>query len=91
MEIKVNGTTVAAAEGSSLLQAAEAAGFRIPTLCHHPALAPASSCRVCVVEGESPGRRGTAGAQADVLANLEFQIPGGSVKEGTALSIIEAA
>ena len=51
---------MAAEEGNSILQAAEAAGFPIPTLCHHPALAPAASCRICVVEDESTGRLVTA-------------------------------
>jgi cysteine synthase A len=36
-------------------------------------------------------RRVTAGAQAEVLAKLEFQNPGGSVKDRIALSMIEAA
>mgnify|MGYP005851467541 FL=1 len=60
MEIKVNGAAVAAVEGSSILQVAEAAGFSIPTLCHHPALIPTGSCRICVVEDESTGRLVTA-------------------------------
>jgi cysteine synthase A len=36
-------------------------------------------------------RRVTAGARAEVLAKLEFQNPGGSVKDRIALSMIEAA
>jgi cysteine synthase len=36
-------------------------------------------------------RRVTEGAQAEVLAKLEFQNPGGSVKDRIALSMIEAA
>jgi cysteine synthase A len=36
-------------------------------------------------------RRVTAGAQAEVLAKLEFQNPGGSVKDRIALSMVEAA
>ena len=36
-------------------------------------------------------RRVTAGAPAEVLAKLEFQNPGGSVKDRIALSMIEAA
>jgi len=36
-------------------------------------------------------RRVTAGAKAEVLAKLEFQNPGGSVKDRIALSMIEAA
>ncbi len=36
-------------------------------------------------------RRVTAGAQAEVLVKLEFQNPGGSVKDRIALSMVEAA
>lgn len=36
--------------GSTILDAAKAAGIRIPTLCHHPALASYGSCRLCAVE-----------------------------------------
>ncbi len=60
VEIKVNGIQVSAEEEDSLLEAAERAGFRIPTLCRHPALPPAGSCRVCVVEEEATGRLVTA-------------------------------
>jgi predicted molibdopterin-dependent oxidoreductase YjgC len=36
----------------TLLQAAERAGVRIPTLCHLQELTPCSACRICVVEVE---------------------------------------
>jgi len=48
--LTINGQKVSAQPGQTVLQAAKAAGIDIPTLCHHPALAPSGGCRVCLVE-----------------------------------------
>jgi formate dehydrogenase major subunit len=48
--ITINGQKVSSQPGQTILQAAQAAGIDIPTLCHHPALAPIGACRVCLVE-----------------------------------------
>jgi formate dehydrogenase major subunit len=48
--ITINGQKVSARAGWTILRAAQAAGIDIPTLCHHPALAPIGACRVCLVE-----------------------------------------
>lgn len=50
MTITINDQKVSAQAGQTILEAARAAGIDIPTLCHHPALAPAGACRVCLVE-----------------------------------------
>ncbi|HEY3282518.1 MAG TPA: 2Fe-2S iron-sulfur cluster-binding protein [Armatimonadota bacterium] len=50
VSIKLNGQRVEAQAGSTVLQAAKAAGVDIPTLCHHPALKDIGACRMCVVE-----------------------------------------
>lgn len=42
---------------STILEAALSIGIRIPTLCHHPALEPFGSCRLCTVEIEKDGRK----------------------------------
>lgn len=52
VKVTVNGVTVQVPAGSTILQAAERAGVRIPTLCHHPDQAVKGVCRVCVVEVE---------------------------------------
>jgi predicted molibdopterin-dependent oxidoreductase YjgC len=54
--VDINGKIVNFKEGDTVLEAAQAAGIYIPTLCHHPALAPAGTCRLCVIEID--GRRG---------------------------------
>lgn len=38
--------------GTTVLKAAEMAGIKIPTLCHHPQLTPHGGCRLCVVKVE---------------------------------------
>ena len=48
--ITINDQAISAPVGSTILQAAMRANIDIPTLCNHPALQPAGSCRICVVE-----------------------------------------
>jgi predicted molibdopterin-dependent oxidoreductase YjgC len=50
VNLTIDGITVAVPEGSTILNAAEAAGIRIPTLCYHKRLKAIGSCRMCVVE-----------------------------------------
>ena len=50
--LTVDGEAVSVPEGSSLLDAAAAAGKSIPTLCFLETLHPVNACRVCVVELE---------------------------------------
>jgi formate dehydrogenase major subunit len=48
----INGKTIQAADGSTVLQAAREAGIEIPTLCDHPHLTPYGGCRLCLIEVE---------------------------------------
>ncbi len=55
--IEVNGRTVDAQDGETILAAAaDGPASRIPTLCHIEGLPPSGACRMCVVEVE--GQRG---------------------------------
>ncbi len=56
IQLTIDGKRVEAPQGSTVLEAAQAAGVTIPTLCHHPDLTPTGACRLCVVEVE--GMRG---------------------------------
>ena len=47
---------VKATEGMTVLQAAQNAGIKIPTLCAHEKLKPYTACRLCMVEVETRGR-----------------------------------
>jgi NADH dehydrogenase/NADH:ubiquinone oxidoreductase subunit G len=55
VRLQIDGTQLQARAGTTVLEAARAAGIAIPTLCHHPALAPFGACRLCIVEAEAPG------------------------------------
>ncbi len=53
--ITINNTNVEAKGSDTILQAANRAGFSIPTLCHMEGFPPSGACRVCVVELEGRG------------------------------------
>ena len=55
--ITVDGATIQAPEGTSVLDAALEAGICIPNLCHMPDVSPIGACRVCIVEVVENGRR----------------------------------
>jgi predicted molibdopterin-dependent oxidoreductase YjgC len=50
VNLTINGQPIQALADQTVLEAAEAAGIHIPTLCHHPALEPIGACRVCLIE-----------------------------------------
>ena len=50
VNLTINGKQVQAPQGSSVLEAARAAGIYIPTLCYHPELRAEGACRLCMVE-----------------------------------------
>jgi NADH dehydrogenase/NADH:ubiquinone oxidoreductase subunit G len=53
--IQIDGKEVKAAEGMTILEAAQRADISIPTLCHHEKLDPYGACRICTVEAEVRG------------------------------------
>ena len=53
--IQIDGKKVKAAEGMTILEAAQKADIFIPTLCHHEKLEPYGACRICTVEVEVRG------------------------------------
>jgi len=52
MYITVEGKKVEFKPGQTILEAALATGFKIPTYCWHPKLEPVGACRICFVELE---------------------------------------
>ena len=50
VNIKINGIACRAPAGSTILDAAHAAGIAIPTLCYLKELNSIGACRMCVVE-----------------------------------------
>jgi iron-only hydrogenase group A len=52
IKLMIDQQTIEVPEGTSVLDAAAAAGVKIPTLCHLPGVTSPGSCRVCLVEVE---------------------------------------
>jgi bidirectional [NiFe] hydrogenase diaphorase subunit len=48
--LTIDGKQISASEGATLLQAAEEAGIKIPTLCHMEGVYDVGACRLCLVE-----------------------------------------
>ncbi len=51
-KLTIDGIEVEVPNGSTILQAAEAAGIEIPRFCYHERLSIAGNCRMCLVEVE---------------------------------------
>ena len=57
LSITIDGRTVQAEAGSTILQAARQYGIHIPTICYLETLSPYGGCRICVVEiGNGKGK-----------------------------------
>src|ERR1700746_3249801 len=52
--LTIDGREVSTAEGSTIWEAAKAAGIDIPVLCHDERFDPVGVCRVCVVDVAAP-------------------------------------
>ena len=50
VSVTIDGVNVSVPLGTTILDAAQSAGIRIPTLCYHPDLCVSGLCRICVVE-----------------------------------------
>ena len=52
IQVQLQGKSVSARPGETILEVAQREGLSIPTLCHDPRLDPAGACRTCLVEIE---------------------------------------
>lgn len=76
VQLTIDGQTVTATTGETLLDAARRHGIHIPTLCHVNGLTPLDTCMVCVVElrgrpGLVPSCATRAAAGMEVLTTSE--------------------
>jgi len=71
--LTIDGQTIAAPPGTTVLDAALRAGIYIPHLCHHPDLKPAGVCRLCMVEvaGRGPTLSCLASVEAGMVVRTE--------------------
>ncbi len=80
ISLTINGKHINCVPGTSVLNAAEGNGIKIPTLCHHPHLDPAGACRLCLVEDEKSGRI-MASCVTPVSPNMAIQTESPSIKK----------
>ncbi len=72
IDLTIDDESLKVEEGTTILQAAEAAGIKIPTLCYHKALSWYGACRICLVEISMNG-----GSQ--IQASCQYQVQPGMV------------
>ena len=70
MTVTVDGKKVEVPVGSTILEAANAAGSRVPTLCHDNKLHPFGACRICLVEVEGTPRKFTPSCTTPAMDNM---------------------
>ncbi len=80
VNIVIDGKKIAAPAGQTILEAAQAAGIKIPSLCHHPALIPIGACRMCLVEVEK---------QRTLQPACTFQVSEGMVVHTESPKVVE--
>jgi len=56
LNMKIDGRDIQVAEGKTVLEAAQAAGIRIPTLCNLKEINNIGACRMCLVEDAKTGK-----------------------------------
>src|SRR5260221_485775 len=66
-------------ERLNCIQAAERAGFEIPSYCWHPALSVVASCRMCLVEVGDKKPDGTIAMQPKVVPGCQTPVKDGTV------------
>jgi predicted molibdopterin-dependent oxidoreductase YjgC len=68
--VTIDGVTVKVRPTDTILEAAKAAGVRIPVLCADDKLHPYGSCRICIVEIEKSPRKFTPSCTTPVADNM---------------------
>ncbi len=70
ISVTVDGKKVEVPLGATILEAANAAGSRVPTLCHDNKLHPFGACRICLVEVEGTPRKFTPSCTTPATDNM---------------------
>ena len=70
MTVTVDGKKVEVPAGATILEAANAAGSRVPVLCHDNKLHPFGACRICLVEVEGTPRKFTPSCTTPATDNM---------------------
>jgi iron-only hydrogenase group A len=72
LSLTIDGGRVTVDEGTTIMEACQQLGIRIPRLCYHPELSLMGSCRVCIVEVKDMGFYMTSCSQK-VWEGMEVQ------------------
>ena len=78
VNININGDDISVYKGITILDAANQAGVKIPTLCHLKKCTPTGACRICVVEVEG-ARNLVASCTNPVAEGMKIQTHSGRV------------
>ncbi len=83
VNLTIDGQTVQAQPGWTLLLAAREHGIDIPTLCYHDDLKPEGQCRMCVVEIGEPGR-------TRLVISCTYQVRPGLIVQTASENVLKA-
>ncbi len=83
IDLTIDGQRLEVEEGSTILQAAESVGIKIPTLCYHKALSPYGACRICLVEIGMNGN-------SQIQASCQYRVQPGIVVRTSSERVIRA-
>ncbi|MDA8098451.1 MAG: molybdopterin-dependent oxidoreductase [Nitrospiraceae bacterium] len=70
IKLTVDGKVVEVPAGATILDAANAVGSRVPTLCHDNKLHPFGACRICLVEVQGTPRKFTPSCTTPAADNM---------------------
>ena len=88
VNVKINGISVSVEAGSTILEAARAAGIEIPTLCYMKEINEIGACRICVVEAAE--MRGPSLGPARVVTACVYPVTEGMEVQTNTPKIIAA-
>ena len=88
VNVKINGISVSVEAGSTILDAARAAGIEIPTLCYMKEINEIGACRICVVEAAE--MRGPSLGPARVVTACVYPVTEGMEVQTNTPKIIAA-
>ena len=77
--LTIDGKKISSPAGTSILEAAQHHGIKIPNLCYHPDLKPFGACRMCLVEDEKTGRL-MAACVTPVASDMVIQTASARIK-----------
>lgn len=72
-KLKINGTEVEVAQGTSIIQAAEQIGVEIPRFCYHDKLSVPANCRMCLVEVKGGPPKPVASCAMSCAEGMEIE------------------